>query len=196
MKRLKVPPAVNQFNLAVNRDQTKNLLKLLKKYSPETKKEKKARLLAKAQEKVETNKADDSTRPRVLKFGLNHVTTLVENKKAKLVVIAADVDPVELVLWMPQLCRKQDIPYCIVKNKERLGRLVNQKTAAVVALTDVRKEDQAEFDLFVKNFTAQFNNNVEIRRTWGGAVLGIKSQHKEDMKKKALEAEALKKAGL
>lgn len=116
MKRLKVPPAINQFNLAVNRDQTKNLLKLLKKYAPETKKEKKARLLAKAQEKVETNKADDSTRPRVLKFGLNHVTTLVENKKAKLVVIAADVDPVELVLWMPQLCRKQGIPYCIVKS--------------------------------------------------------------------------------
>jgi large subunit ribosomal protein L7Ae len=32
---------------------------------------------------------------------LNHVTTLIENKKAKLVVIANDVDPIELVLWMP-----------------------------------------------------------------------------------------------
>jgi large subunit ribosomal protein L7Ae len=36
-----------------------------------------------------------------LKFGLNHVTTLVENKAAKLVVIAGDVDPIELVLWLP-----------------------------------------------------------------------------------------------
>ena len=92
------------------------MFKLLKKYSPETKKEKKVRLLAKAEQKVATDKTDDSTRPRVLKFGLNHVTTLVENKKAKLVVIAADVDPVELVLWLPQLCRKQEVPYCIVKS--------------------------------------------------------------------------------
>lgn len=88
---------------------------------------------------------DDSTKPRVLKFGLNHVTTLVENKKAQLVCIAHDVDPIELVLWLPQLCRKQNVPFCIVKNKERLGRLVHQKNAAVVAITDIRKEDEAEF---------------------------------------------------
>lgn len=125
LRRLKVPPTLNQFNVTVNRDQTKGLFKLLKKYAPETKKEKKTRLLAKAQEKVASGKASDETRPRVLKFGLNHVTTLVENKKAKLVVIASDVDPIELVLWLPQLCKKQDVPYCIVKNKERLGRLVN-----------------------------------------------------------------------
>jgi large subunit ribosomal protein L7Ae len=61
--------------------------------------------LAKAEAKVEA-KRDESTKPRVLKFGLNHVTTLVENKKAKMVLIANDVDPVELVLWLPQLCRK------------------------------------------------------------------------------------------
>lgn len=61
----------------------------------------------------------------MLKFGLNHVTTLIENKKAKMVVIAHDVDPIELVLWLPQLCRKQEVPFCFVKNKERLGKLVN-----------------------------------------------------------------------
>lgn len=66
----------------------------------------------------------------------------------------------------------------------------------MVALTDIRKEDEAEFNLFVKNFYAQFNENKETRRTWGGNVMGTKSQHKEELKKKALEAEALKKAGL
>jgi len=106
MKRLKVPPTLNQFNNVVNRDQTKNIFKLCKKYAPETKKEKKTRLLAAAEKKVADNKTDDATRPKVLKFGLNHVTTLVENKKAKLVLIAFDVDPIELVLWLPQLCRK------------------------------------------------------------------------------------------
>jgi len=48
MKRLKVPPTLNQFTSTVNRDQTKSLFKLMKKYAPETKKEKKTRLLEKA----------------------------------------------------------------------------------------------------------------------------------------------------
>ena len=113
-----------------------------------------------------------------------------------MVVIAHDVDPIELVLWLPQLCRKQDIPFCFVKNKERLGRLVNQKKAAVVAITEIRKEDEAEFNLYAKNFKAQFNDNTDLRRTWGGGVLGTKSQHAEDIKKRAVEAEQLKKAGL
>ena len=56
----------------------------------------------------------------------------------------------------------------LLLDKERLGKLVNQKNAAVVAVTDVRKEDEAEFNLFVKNFTAAFNDNKEVRRTWGG----------------------------
>jgi hypothetical protein len=51
----------------------------------------------------------------VVKFGLNHVTTLVESGKAQLVVIAHDVDPIELVVWLPALCKKMGVPYCIVK---------------------------------------------------------------------------------
>lgn len=78
----------------------------------------------------------------MLKFGLNHVTKLVEDKKAKLVVIASNVDPIELVIWLPKLCRKNDIPYCFVKSKADLGQLVHQKTATCVALVDVRKEVQ------------------------------------------------------
>ena len=60
------------------------------------------------------------TKPLFVKTGLNHVTQLVEDKKAKLVVIASDVNPVELVLWLPALCRKMGVPYAIVANKGRL----------------------------------------------------------------------------
>lgn len=80
-------------------------------------------------------KVVQKARPFHLKFGLNHVTKLIEEKKAKLVVIASNVDPIELVVWLPTLCRKLDIPYCFVKGKARLGQLVHQKNAAVVALT-------------------------------------------------------------
>ena len=80
-------------------------------------------------------KTVEKARPYHLKFGLNHVTKLIEEKKAKLVVIASNVDPIELVVWLPTLCRKLDIPYCFVHGKARLGQLVHQKNAAVVALT-------------------------------------------------------------
>ena len=57
----------------------------------------------------------DKKKPVVVKFGLNHITHLVETGKAKLVVIAHDVDPIELVVWLPAVCRKMDVPYIIIK---------------------------------------------------------------------------------
>ena len=57
----------------------------------------------------------DKKKPVVVKFGLNHITTLIEEGKAQLVVIAHDVDPIELVVWLPALCKKMGVPYVIVK---------------------------------------------------------------------------------
>ena len=72
------------------------LFKLMHKYRPETKAEKKARLTAKAEKKAEGKEEPAGKKPVVIKYGLNHVTSLVENKKAQLVVIAHDVDPIEV----------------------------------------------------------------------------------------------------
>lgn len=58
---------------------------------------------------------ESKKKPLSVKYGLNHVTTLVETGKAQLVAIAHDVDPLELVLWLPALCKKQNVPFCIVK---------------------------------------------------------------------------------
>merc|ERR1719455_3813 len=167
LMRLKVPPAINQFNGAIDKNQASHVLKLCKKYMPETREAKKARLMEAAQQK-KSGEEVKSKKPVVLKYGLNHVTTLVENKTAKLVVIAHDVDPIEMVCWLPALCRKKDVPYCIIKGKGRLGQLVHKKAAACIALTAVAKEDQNELDKLSKNFKEQFNENSETRRRWGG----------------------------
>merc|ERR1712159_30334 len=127
-----------------------------KKYVPETKEQKKERLMEMAQAKKDGQEVKGK-KPTVIKYGLNHVTTLIENKAAKLVVIAHDVDPIELVCWLPALCRKKDVPYCIIKGKGRLGQLVHKKSASCIAITTVRKEDQQELTTLCKNMTAQFN---------------------------------------
>lgn len=86
----------------------------------------------------------DTKKPIYAKYGLNHVVALVEAKKAALVVIAHDVDPIELVIFLPALCRKMGVPYVIVKGKARLGTVVHKKTAAVVAIQEVRSDDDRE----------------------------------------------------
>merc|ERR1719343_1630837 len=193
--RLKMPPAINQFNSTIDKNQATVLLKLLKKYAPETAEAKKTRLMEMAQQKKDGQEVK-TKKPQVLKYGLSHVTTLIENKQAKLVVIAHDVDPLELVVWLPALCRKKEVPYCIIKGKGRLGELVHKKSAACVALTTVRQEDKHELDTLANNFKAQFNENMEHRRRWGGGIMGIKSQHVTARREKALQAEQAKKLGL
>ena len=44
----------------------------------------------------------------------------------------------QLVMFLPALCRKMGVPYCIVKNKSRLGRVCRRKTTSCLAVTSVR----------------------------------------------------------
>jgi len=51
----------------------------------------------------------------------------------------------QIVLFLPALCRKMGVPYCIVKGKARLGRLVRRKTCSTIALTQVRNYIQVVY---------------------------------------------------
>lgn len=90
------------------------LFKLLDKYRPESKQAKKQRLRARAQARASGKTDTPAKRPFVVRQGVNTVTSLIEQKKAQLVVIAHDVDPIEVcthlfLLWalslnIVQLC--------------------------------------------------------------------------------------------
>jgi len=194
LKRLKVPPAVNQFKNALSKGDAKVLFTLLDKYKPETHIQKKERLKALAAAGPQAKPA--GSKPKVVKYGLNHVTNLIEKREAKLVIIAHDVDPLELVLWLPTLCRKKDIPYVIVKSKARLGRVVNKKTAAVLAITDVHQKEQPDLALLVQKARDLFNSRYpQMMKTSGGKQMGFK--HKMALltaeKKKKKEADPTNK---
>jgi len=191
LQRLKVPPAINQFTKTLDKNQAAEVFKLMLKYQPETKDAKAARLEATAKAVAAKENVASGPPPATLKYGLKHITTLVEQKKAKLVLIAHDVDPLELVVWLPALCRKMDVPYAIVKGKSRLGTLTHKKNSAVVALTRVNKEDESKLKTLAENFHTQFNENVE--RRWGGGLMGLKTQAKLDKRAKQLEVEKAKK---
>lgn len=117
----------------------------------------------------------------------------MEEKKAQLVLIANDVDPIELVLWLPALCRKMNVPFMIVKDKARLGALVHQKKAACLCLTGVDKADESQLNLLKNLANESFNNNAELVRKWGGGKMGLKTQAKLDKRAKAMAVEEAKK---
>ena len=188
LTRLKVPPPINQFRNTLDKSQATALFRLLMKYRPESRAQKKLRL------ETEAKGEKAKTKPFLLKFGLQHITQLVETNKAKLVVIAHDVDPIELVVWLPALCRSMNVPYVIVKGKSRLGILTHKKTCTAVALTEVKKEDVHELELLVKNARAAFNDNADVAK-WGGGVMGAKSVKRQEEKEKLIAQEAAKKAG-
>jgi len=211
--RLKVPPTVNQFNKTLDKNTATSLFQLLTKYKPEDKAAKRARLLEeakakkaeqeqrakeKADLKAKGGKAEKTTKapkpapkkPIVVKYGINHITALVEQKKAKLVVIAHDVDPLELVLWLPALCRKQGVPYVIVKGKSRLGQIVHKKTATALAFVNVRPEDQqALANLVTVAKESYLDKYDDIRKSWGGGQLGVKATAALRKKQKAIAKE-------
>jgi len=188
LQRIKVPPSIAQFQHTCDKTQFTQLTRLIKKLAPETKAAKKQRLTDLAGKKETDGKA-----PPVIKYGLNHVTELIESKKAKLVIIAHDVDPIELICWLPALCRKKDIPYCVVKSKSRLGQLVGKKTCTAACITTVKKEDQKELEVLCESFKAAFN---DVKAKWGGGVMGMKSQHIQRRKDMMIEKENAKKTGL
>merc|ERR1712059_47472 len=172
--RLKVPPAIAQFQNVLDKNTAAQAFKLLNKYRPESKTEKKENV---------------SKKPYAAKYGLNHVVGLIENKKASLVLIPNDVDPIELVIFLPALCRKMGVPYAIIKGKARLGTVVHKKTAAVLALTEVRSEDKSELSKLVQAIKEGYAEKYEeAKGHWGGGIMGAKANARTEKKRKALDS--------
>jgi Ribosomal protein HS6-type (S12/L30/L7a) len=71
-----------------------------------------------------------------IKKGTNETTKAVERGLAKLVLIAEDVDPPEVVAHLPLLCEEKKVPYVYVPSKEKLGKAtgINVSAAAAVVI--------------------------------------------------------------
>ncbi len=73
--------------------------------------------------------------------GTNETTKAVERAQAKLVIIAEDVDPPEVVAHLPLLCEERKIPYVFVPTKEQIGKALGIDVPAAAA--SIAKEGDA-----------------------------------------------------
>jgi len=193
-QRIKVPPPINQFrSCTLDKQTATQMFRLLDKYRPESKQQKKERIKKIAEQKAAGQEVAPTKRPPVVRFGINSVTNLAEQKKAALVVIAGDVEPLEIVLHLPSVCRKMGVPYCIVKGgRGRLGQVVRRKSVAAICLTQVNPEDKVNLSRLVETVKTNFNDRFdEIRRQWGGGVVGSKSRAKITKLERAKEREVM-----
>jgi large subunit ribosomal protein L7Ae len=60
----------------------------------------------------------------MVRKGTNETTKAIERAQAKLVVIAEDVQPPEVVAHLPLLCEERKITYIFVPNKEKIGSAI------------------------------------------------------------------------
>ena len=68
----------------------------------------------------EIAKARDSK----IRKGMNEVTKSIERGNAKLVIMAEDVTPPEILFHIPLLCDEKSIPYGYLSSKKELGNAV------------------------------------------------------------------------
>ena len=57
-----------------------------------------------------------------LKKGANEATKTLNRGIAEFIVLAADAEPLEILLHLPLLCEDRNVPYVFVSSKVALGR--------------------------------------------------------------------------
>ena len=94
-----------------------------------------------------------------LKKGSNEVTKAAERGTAKMVVMAENVNPAELLAHVPLICKEKNIPFIYVEDQsylaEAAGMNSGAKTAAI-ALMEVAKGAEEAFN-GVKGHTDALN---------------------------------------
>lgn len=65
-----------------------------------------------------------SSHYKQLKKGANEATKTLNRGIAAFIVMAADAQPIEILLHLPLLCEDKNVPYIFVPSKAELGRAV------------------------------------------------------------------------
>ena len=175
MERMKVPPAVNQLNIVADKALAISVFKVLDSLKPNPEDLKKK--AAKAADESAPVKAKHE---RYLVHGCNNVTVQIEKKNVRFVAIAADVDPVEVVLHIPALCRKMEVPYVVLRSKAQLGQLFGMKHVSCVAvLNSIPQERVKSVQQVVESIRATYlEPHKDDFHHWGGGKLSEETQAK------------------
>jgi len=90
-----------------------------------------------------------------LRKGMNEVTKSIERAQAKLVVMAEDVSPPEILYHVPLLCEEKNVPYTYLSTKKNLGKAVNINVgSSSIAIENVGSGNETILDDILKQIEA------------------------------------------
>lgn len=74
-----------------------------------------------------------SSRYKQLRKGANEATKTLNRGISEFIVMAADAEPIEIILHLPLLCEDKNVPYVFVPSKEALGRACGVSRPVIAA---------------------------------------------------------------
>ncbi len=77
-----------------------------------------------------------------VKKGANESTKTLNRGITELIVLAADAEPIEILLHLPLLCEDKNVPYVFVSSQKALGRACG--VSRPVIAVSIMKEDQGQ----------------------------------------------------
>jgi large subunit ribosomal protein L7Ae len=90
-----------------------------------------------------------------IRKGMNECTKSIERGQAKLVVMAEDVSPPEILYHVPLLCEEKKIPYAYLSSKKILGKAVNINVgSSAIAIDNVGSGNETILNDIIKQLEA------------------------------------------
>ena len=92
-----------------------------------------------------------------IRKGTNEATKSIERGKAKLVLIAENVEPPEIVAHLPLLCDERKAPYVYVPDKRKIGDALGIMVSSAAAAI----EEEGDAENLVKEIISKLQEIVK-----------------------------------
>lgn len=77
-----------------------------------------------------------------LKKGANEATKTLNRGISEFIVMAADAEPLEILLHLPLLCEDKNVPYVFVRSKQALGRACGVSRPVIACSVTINEGSQ------------------------------------------------------
>lgn len=88
------------------------------------------------------NLVQQASNYKQLKKGANEATKTLNRGISEFIVLAADAEPLEILLHLPLLCEDKNVPYVFVRSKQALGRACGVSRPAIACSVTVNEGSQ------------------------------------------------------
>ena len=88
-----------------------------------------------------------------LKKGANEATKTLNRGIADLIILAADTEPLAILLHLPLLCEDKNVPYVFVPSRQALGRATGVSRSVIAC--SILNNDKSQLKTQINNLKDQ-----------------------------------------